>query len=106
MDPGLRAKSIEAVKAMRDLYKNGQIEAAIYYKGLVALAYEFAVGNETGWVTKLLLEVPVSYYKDDQPQQMVEDEDYATLCLELSRLLVLYGMVDVGPIINQSPGVA
>ncbi len=106
MDEELRTKSVDAVRAMKDLYKQGQITPEIFHKSLVCLAYEFAVGNETGWVTKLLLEVPMAYYKDDQPQQCVDDPKYAELCLDLSRLLILYGMVDIGPIITQSPGVA
>ncbi len=106
MDQELRTKSIEAVRAMKDMAKDGQITTAILHKSLVCLAYEFAVGQETGWVTKLLLEVPMSYYKEEQPQHIVDDPKYAELCLDLSRLLVLYGMVDIGPIITQSPGVA
>lgn len=106
MDSELRATTIDAVRAMRDLLKLGSIPVEIYYKGIVALAYEFALGGETGWTTKLLLEVPLTYYKENQIQQCMDDPTFAECCLELSRLLVLYGMVDAGPIINQGPGEA
>lgn len=106
MEEKLRLETIEALRAMRELAKEGRISPAILYKSLVCLAYEFAVGNEPGWVTKLLLEVPMTYYKEEQPQQLVDDPKYAELCLDLARLLILYGMVDIGPIITQSPGVA
>ncbi len=106
MDSDLRLKSFEALRALRDLAKNGQIDQPTLYKGLVALAFEFATGQEPTWVTKLLLDVPVSYYRDYQPQQMLDDPKYAQLCLELSKLLVLYGMADIGPTINQPPGIA
>jgi len=106
MDADLRTRSIDSIKAMRDLHKNGQIDDSTFYKSMVCLAYEFALGEEKTWVTKLLLEVPISYYKDTQAQQCMDDPDYAELCLELSKLLILYGMVDMGPVINQPPGVA
>lgn len=108
MEVELRAKTVEAVKALKELSTSGTIDKPTLYKGLVALAYEFAVGNEPGLVTKLLLEVPLSYYQEggDQLRQILDDPQFAEVCQGLARLLIVYGMVDIGPIITQSPGVA
>ncbi len=106
MDATLREKTVEAVKAIKELHRLGSIDLRTMYKGLVALAHSFALGGEVGWVTKLLLDIPISYFQDEQPQQMIEDKLYADVCIELSRLLILHGMVDNAPLINQPPGEA
>ena len=106
MDQELRAATIEAVKALKGLAADGSLEQNHLYKGLVSLALIFAEGNDLPWVTKLLLEVPVEYYRNVQPGQMLEDPIYAEVCTELARLVILYALVDMGPVINQAPGVA
>ncbi len=104
MDATLRDKTIEAVKAIKELHRLGTIDLLTMYKGLVALAHSFALGGETGWVTKLLMDIPLSYYQGEQAQQMIDDPLYSDVCVELSRLLILHGLVDNTPQINQPPG--
>ena len=107
MDADIRISVQDAVEALRQLHKEGVIDDKLLYKGLVSLAYEYAVNDEVSAMTKLLLEVPLSYYRDgDQLQHICDDLKYAAVCQEMARLMSIHDVVDTGLSINHPPGIA
>ena len=94
MSPELKRQSLELLAEIKAGRQAGIFDEATYQKMVVCIAYEFIVGDEVEEGTQMLLMVPVSYYRDIQPKQMVEDKNYAELVKILARKLVFHGKVD------------
>lgn len=70
---------------------NGQINDAQYYKGVVCIAYEYAMNNATADAAALLAGIPEVYFKLVQPTQLVEDVAYREVARDLATILVAKG---------------
>jgi len=104
MDADLQQKCFESLKALREMRDSNALPLPLFCKGLVGIAYEFALENEFSWVTKLLLEIPVFYFQNEQFDQMVEDPLYLAICTDFAKILVMNGLADNSAfIINQPP---
>lgn len=104
MTPEVKAQVEELLAALKNLHAAGQLPDASYHKSIVAIAYEYFVDEDPESGVRLLMTVPVSYFKDVQPQQMVDDPQYAYICQVVARKLVLHGYVLDGnvPVPTQS----
>ncbi len=91
MKPEHKNACRQAIWAVRDLWTAGNIDDNIYHKCMVGIAYEFVVDEEIDTGVAMLMEIPLSYYESVQPQQLVEDQEYAQICITIARHLALGG---------------
>src|SRR5258706_10013852 len=94
MDAKVETACREVLAALKDLHDVGAIDDPTYYKGIVAIAYEYATDDDLGAAVGLLLKAPASYYLNDQAKQLAEDPDYAEVCRVLVKKLVMGGYLD------------
>jgi hypothetical protein len=71
-------------KALKDLYVTGQLNPDDYYKGVVAVAYQFAQRGEVSRAMELLLVPPEDYYRNSQLDQMRIDADYREVVVQFA----------------------
>lgn len=81
----------ENLAVLHQLRQMGQIDDDKYFKGVVCIAYEYAVNDSIASAIALLAMVPEAYYKLVQPTQVLEDGVYWEVASELARLLVAKG---------------
>ena len=93
MDTDSRRRVLEAHQTLKGWLANGQLTAAQYGKSACTLAYHLMAGEETESGVAILNQIPDQYFRDDQPRQIVEDAEYAGVCVKMARMLVLGGFL-------------
>ena len=71
--------------------QNRQIDDATYFKGVVCIAYEYAVNDSLSSALALLSLIPEVYFRVAQPQQLSQDNTYWEVASELATILVAKG---------------
>jgi hypothetical protein len=96
------------IKALGDLRRNQQIAADDYFKGMVATAYEYVMLGEHLRAYGIVQEIPLGYFQQVQPDQMIQDGNFAYVSYSLALALVKNGYIHMGsnPVTNVPPGVA
>lgn len=94
---------------LSEMHKAERIDDATYFKGVVCLAFEYAVNDSMASAVALLGMVPEVYYKLTLPTQLPADDPYWGIVSELASLLVSKGLAgleseDVKP--TQAPAKA
>ncbi len=78
-------RSIKGV--LRDMHVRGTISIGDYYKGLVAVASDWAaIGNQQEAVQGVS-EIPLNYLVDVLPLHMAQDEEFAVRALALAQAI-------------------
>lgn len=72
-----------SLKQCQFLHDAGALPTDKWHKVLVCLAYELAYLEDFEDAANLLKKVPQSYFQNVQPGHIVEDADYAEVCLAL-----------------------
>jgi hypothetical protein len=106
MDAEAEKKCDEQLAALTSMYREKQLEANLYYKCLVALAYEFSIGDKHLRAATLAQGIPLEYFRDVQRQQMQEDPNYAYVAYTLALNLLQQGFVHIGAGPTLSPTMA
>lgn len=106
MDQGAKDKLLKMEQAVKAMYMDGHLEAALYYKCLVALAYNYAVELDLTGALTLLMKCSHDYFAKVQGQQMGQDPQFYAVSVSLATLLVQLGVVDHGPkiVMTARPG--
>jgi hypothetical protein len=97
LTPELEKQIQESVAAVTNMFRQGVLPAATYYKALVCLAYEYSVAGEQLRCLALLQGIPLEYYREDQGKQMLEDPQYAHIGFTIAKNLLEGGYVHLGP---------
>lgn len=94
-------KALENEEAvLLDLYNNSQIDAAVYYKGLVKLAAEHLSVDSLQPAINVLRRVSEEYLTGTLEVQMTEDQDFRQLAAALAEMLVEKNVVYLGEQFN------
>lgn len=90
-----RPEEIEAaLKTIDRMYASGALPDDSYYKCIVTLASECLVNqSDQEQALMLLNRCPPSYYGQVLPDQLREDEMFATVVLELSYKIIQHGIL-------------
>lgn len=98
----------KALKGIAQLRDAGVMPDSAYYKSIVSLAYEFAVGEDMPRAVSLLQNIPHEYFENEHIEQMTADPDFMVVCFTLAMRLVDAGYVDItaGVKTNQPPAMA
>ncbi len=98
MDPKLEAIHVlvrDARQQIEDLRKTGALPEGIYYKALVCLAYEYALGNYIDEVLLLVTQIPADYFSFVSTRQMEEDARFKICAEGVAQVLVNAGYLRV-----------
>lgn len=98
----------QIVASLKDLYAANRISTPQYYKGLVSVAYEYAVAEEMNECLSLLGLIPVDYVAYELGMELENDRFFTEVFFNLAKILEQSGVValesEVAP--NMSPAKA
>lgn len=77
----------EVFAALTEMLDQDRINLHIYYKGLIALSYEYILEGDEQRAIEILLIPPEQYYTDIQPVQLMGDDLYRDVMVRLGTWL-------------------
>lgn len=84
-------KSVEALKSLKN---QGKIDENSYYKMIVCVSSEYIAQHMFDEAADLIRTIPSTYFEKEQREQMLEDEEYATVAVSIAKKLHDAGKVD------------
>lgn len=106
MDQTRLEKLQKVESALTDMFSKKQIDEGVFYKGMVALALEYALEGEYEHAGVLVGRCSSEYVTEVMPQQMMSDESFGSLAYRLARLLADNGIASVEDYLKIKPGQA
>lgn len=93
MEANARTRLEEMQAALINMRANRSIDDSVYFKGLLSLAYEYAVADDLHVATHIVNECGVDYFGNAMAKQMQDDSAYRTVVYGLAQKLVEVGVV-------------
>lgn len=106
MDADFEKKVEESISAVTKMYRDKILPEEDYYRCMVSLAYEYAIGDKVLQAASIAQGIPRDYYQKVQHQQMLEDPNYAYISYSLALALFQAGYVHIGEIPAPTMGAA
>lgn len=75
--------------ALRNLYRNGQIEEQDYFKGIIGLAARWILLGRREDAISLVCELTPDYVRVGMPYQMSQDEDFRVVAHSIAEAVAL-----------------
>lgn len=94
--------------ALRQLYREGKLDEATLYKGIVCIAADILAVGDVIRAQSVIQTIPLDYFRNDQMAQMRADLKYAETAYVLALRLLQAGVVHLGPVVvpNMAPATA